>query len=64
MGDIINNFRTKLDLELLSGIEGPNLANNLKVPITYCWSPALVPKPLDWPSHIGKSLKHTQISMI
>ncbi|KAI6799431.1 glycosyltransferase family 1 protein [Hortaea werneckii] len=24
----------------------------LKVPHTYCWSPALVPKPDDWPSHI------------
>lgn len=23
------------------------------VPYTYCWSPSLVPAPLDWPSHIN-----------
>ncbi|KAL4981853.1 hypothetical protein BDW68DRAFT_196013 [Aspergillus falconensis] len=32
--------------------DGPCLADVLKVPFTYCWSPALVPKPLDWPAHI------------
>lgn len=32
--------------------EGPSLADMLKVPVTYCWSPALVPKPADWPSYI------------
>lgn len=34
--------------------DGPNLATMLKVPFTYCWSPALVPKPADWPSYIGQ----------
>lgn len=34
--------------------EGALLTETLKVPFTYCWSPALVGKPPDWPSHIGK----------
>lgn len=33
---------------------GPTLAQALKIPFTYCWSPALIPKPVDWPSHIGE----------
>lgn len=24
-----------------------------RIPFTYCWSPSLIPKPSDWPSHIG-----------
>lgn len=35
--------------------DGPLLAEALKIPFTYCWSPALVPKPEDWGSHIGQS---------
>jgi hypothetical protein len=35
---------------------------NLKVPFTYCWSPALVPKPLDWGEHIGLWL-HSALSI-
>ena len=38
--------------------EGPFLASTLKIPHTYCWSAALVPKPADWLSHIGKSRVH------
>lgn len=34
-------------------MEGPSLVEVLKVPFTYCWSPALIPKPQDWESHIG-----------
>lgn len=34
--------------------EGPQLAEILRIPFTYCWSPALVPKPSDWPSYIGQ----------
>jgi UDP:flavonoid glycosyltransferase YjiC (YdhE family) len=30
------------------------LAETLKIPFTYCWSPALMAKPKDWPAHIGK----------
>lgn len=33
--------------------DAPMLAQTLKIPFTYCWSPALVPKPIDWAPHIG-----------
>jgi UDP:flavonoid glycosyltransferase YjiC (YdhE family) len=52
LGDVINDFRSRLDLEAVPTAVGPVLAETLKVPFTYCWSPALVPKPLDWPAHI------------
>ncbi|KAK7052327.1 glycosyltransferase family 1 protein [Favolaschia claudopus] len=52
LGDVINKFRLTLDLEPVPLTEGPYLAETLKVPFTYCWSPALVPKPIDWPAHI------------
>ncbi|RAQ98940.1 sterol glucosyltransferase [Stemphylium lycopersici] len=52
LGDVINDFRRTLDLEAVPISVGPVLASALKVPFTYCWSPALVPKPPDWPSHI------------
>ncbi|GME55126.1 uncharacterized protein LTHEOB_6358 [Neofusicoccum parvum] len=52
LGDVINGWRERIDLEPVPMSEGPNLAETLKIPFTYCWSPALVPKPTDWPSHI------------
>ena len=52
LGDIINKFRRTLDLEPVPTTVGPVLSEVLKIPFTYCWSPALVPKPNDWPSHI------------
>ncbi|KAJ7905039.1 hypothetical protein B0H13DRAFT_2023706 [Mycena leptocephala] len=52
LGDVINKWRYSLDLEPVPVTEGPALAETLKIPFTYCWSPALVPKPADWPSHI------------
>ncbi|KAG8934417.1 hypothetical protein FRC01_003090 [Tulasnella sp. 417] len=53
IGDIINSFRTKtLGLEPLSIRSGPSLVDRLKVPWTYCFSPALIPKPKDWTNHI------------
>jgi UDP:flavonoid glycosyltransferase YjiC (YdhE family) len=52
LGDVINKFRHSIDLEDVPTSVGPVLAEALKVPFTYCWSPALVPKPRDWPSHI------------
>ena len=55
LGDVINAFRDSLDLERINAAVGPNLAEMLQIPFTYCWSPALVPKPTDWPSHIGSS---------
>ena len=54
LGDIINRLREKkLGLEPISMMTGPGIAARLKVPYTYCWSPALIPKPKDWGQHIG-----------
>ncbi|KAF5363232.1 hypothetical protein D9758_008389 [Tetrapyrgos nigripes] len=52
-GDLVNNLRTKtLGLPPLTLRSGPGLIDALKVPWTYCMSPALVPKPDDWKNHI------------
>ncbi|RSL60764.1 hypothetical protein CEP54_006591 [Fusarium duplospermum] len=56
LGDIINRFRAKcLGLDPVSMIWGPGMLQRLKIPHTYCWSPALIPKPKDWGSHISVS---------
>jgi len=56
LGDIINRFRAKcLGLEPVSIIWAPGMLQRLKVPHTYCWSPALIPKPKDWGPHISIS---------
>ncbi|KAH8681902.1 hypothetical protein BX600DRAFT_429805 [Xylariales sp. PMI_506] len=53
LGDVINRFRTKiLDLEPLSLLWAPGVITRLRIPYTYCWSPALIPKPQDWGNHI------------
>ncbi|KAH6658657.1 hypothetical protein BKA67DRAFT_591502 [Truncatella angustata] len=52
LGDVINEWRASIDLEPVPLSEGPGLARTLEIPFTYCWSPALVPKPADWPSYI------------
>ncbi|KAK3329728.1 glycosyltransferase family 28 domain-containing protein [Apodospora peruviana] len=53
LGDVINRFRTKvLDLEPLSLIWAPGLLSRLRIPTTYCWSPALIPKPADWGAEV------------
>ncbi|KAK5992898.1 Sterol 3-beta-glucosyltransferase UGT80B1 [Cladobotryum mycophilum] len=53
LGDVINRFREKaLDLEPLALIWAPGLLQRLKISYTYCWSPALIPKPNDWGPHI------------
>ncbi|KAL2136272.1 hypothetical protein VTI74DRAFT_4507 [Chaetomium olivicolor] len=49
LGDVINRFRESiLDLDPISLLWAPGLLNRLRVPATYCWSPALTPKPTDW----------------
>ncbi|KAF4436600.1 Sterol 3-beta-glucosyltransferase UGT80B1, partial [Fusarium albosuccineum] len=48
VGDIVNDWRRSLDLEPVAMSEGPGLADTLRVPFTYCWSPALIAKPADW----------------
>ncbi|KAH6687807.1 hypothetical protein F5X68DRAFT_268554 [Plectosphaerella plurivora] len=53
LGDVINNFREKaLDLEPISLIWAPGMLTRLRIPYTYCWSPALIPKPNDWSNTI------------
>ncbi|KAF2442504.1 glycosyltransferase family 1 protein [Karstenula rhodostoma CBS 690.94] len=52
LGDVVNPFRSSIDLERINTTVGPNLAGMLQIPFTYCWPPALVPKPAGWPSHI------------
>ncbi|KAF3019246.1 hypothetical protein E8E14_003977 [Neopestalotiopsis sp. 37M] len=53
LGDVINRFRTKiLDLDPLSLLWAPAVLTRLRIPYTYCWSPALIPKPNDWGNHI------------
>ena len=56
LGDVINRFRQKsLGLEPISLQWAPGLLARLKVPWTYCWSPALIPKPQDWSKYINIS---------
>ncbi|CUS08509.1 unnamed protein product [Tuber aestivum] len=56
LGDLVNKFRArKLGLDPVSTVWAPGMIARLKVPHTYCWSPALIPKPLDWPQHISIS---------
>jgi UDP:flavonoid glycosyltransferase YjiC (YdhE family) len=51
--DLINDFRERtLALDPLHAAWAHQLLPQLKVPFTYCWSPALIPKPEDWGSHI------------
>lgn len=55
LGDVINKWRGRIGLEPVPNTEGPTLASTLAIPFTYCWSPALIPKPQDWPAHIDVS---------
>ncbi|CAH0057202.1 unnamed protein product [Clonostachys solani] len=52
LGDLINKWRRSIDLEEVAMFDAPMLTQTLKIPFTYCWSPALVPKPADWAAHI------------
>lgn len=56
LGDVINRFRERaLGLDAISLIWAPGMLTRLRVPYTYCWSPALIPKPKDWGRHISIS---------
>ncbi|GAB7355814.1 hypothetical protein MBLNU459_g6487t2 [Dothideomycetes sp. NU459] len=56
ISDIINHFRERtLHLDAISPAWGHVLFQRLKVPFTYCWSEALIPKPADWGPHINIS---------
>ncbi|KAH8893855.1 UDP-Glycosyltransferase/glycogen phosphorylase [Thozetella sp. PMI_491] len=52
LGDVINKWRKSIELDEVAMFDGPILAQTLKVPFTYCWSPALIAKPADWPAYI------------
>ncbi len=54
LGDIVNKWRKSIGLGPVDTAVGALLAWNLKIPFTYCWSPSLVPPPVDWPNHIGR----------
>ncbi|KAK4105397.1 glycosyltransferase family 1 protein [Parathielavia hyrcaniae] len=56
LGDLINRFRYNvLDLDPISLLWAPGLLTRLRIPTTYCWSPALTPKPTDWAPEITVS---------
>lgn len=56
LGDIINKFRTEtLDLGPLTQAAAISALHRLQIPYTYCWSPALIPKPKDWGPYISIS---------
>jgi len=49
LGALQNKFRLDLGLP---PVNHPNLVNKLKIPMVYCMSPHLAPKPTDWGKHI------------
>ncbi|KAL5363191.1 hypothetical protein BJX96DRAFT_167274 [Aspergillus floccosus] len=54
LGDLINTFRQKtLGLDRLDITRAVNLVHELQIPHVYLWSPALLPKPDDWPDYIN-----------
>lgn len=56
LGDVINRFRQRsLGLEPISIMWAPGMSSRLRIPWTYCWSPALIPKPADWGNYIDIS---------
>ena len=56
LGDIINRFRQRsLGLDSISLMWAPGMLQRLRIPHTYCWSPALIPKPRDWGANISLS---------
>ncbi|GIZ42669.1 hypothetical protein CKM354_000592800 [Cercospora kikuchii] len=56
LGDIINRFRQRsLGLDPISLMWAPGMLQRLKIPHTYCWSSALIPKPRDWGANISIS---------
>jgi UDP:flavonoid glycosyltransferase YjiC (YdhE family) len=56
LGDLINRFRINtLELDPVALMWAPGLLNRLRIPVTYCWSPALTPKPADWMPEITVS---------
>jgi UDP:flavonoid glycosyltransferase YjiC (YdhE family) len=56
LGDLVNDFRVKtLCLDPVSTLWAPGALYRMNVPISYLWSPSLVPKPVDWADNIDIS---------
>lgn len=56
LGDLVNDFRVKtLCLDPVSTLWAPGALYRMNVPISYLWSPSLVPKPADWADNIDIS---------
>ncbi|KAK3944562.1 glycosyltransferase family 28 domain-containing protein [Diplogelasinospora grovesii] len=56
LGDLVNDFRVKtLGLDPVSTLWAPGATYRLHVPVTYLWSPGLVPKPEDWGDEVDVS---------
>lgn len=56
LGDLVNDFRVKtLCLDPVSTLWAPGALYRMNVPISYLWSPSLVPKPADWAPEIDIS---------
>jgi sterol 3beta-glucosyltransferase len=56
MHDLANDLRRDtLDLPPLHTRQALRVLMDEEIPHTYCWSPTLVPRPFDWPSHINVS---------
>ncbi|KAL5351415.1 hypothetical protein ACLOAV_003274 [Pseudogymnoascus australis] len=56
LGHTINKFRREtLELPFISQAAATTMFHRLRIPHTYCWSPALIPKPKDWGPHISIS---------
>lgn len=56
LGDLVNDFRVKtLCLDPVSTLWAPGALYRMNVPISYLWSPSLVPKPADWADEIDIS---------
>jgi UDP:flavonoid glycosyltransferase YjiC (YdhE family) len=56
LGNLTNKFRSEtLGLGQLSQAAATTMLHRLRIPYTYCWSPALIPKPKDWGPHISLS---------
>jgi sterol 3beta-glucosyltransferase len=54
LGDVINKFRTQtLHLDAISPLWGHQLLPRLRIPYSYLWSQALIPRPSDWGPHIN-----------
>ncbi|KAG6011869.1 hypothetical protein E4U43_008065 [Claviceps pusilla] len=56
LGDLINDFRVRtLALHPISTLWAPCANYRMHVPMTYLWSPGLVPKPEDWGEEVNVS---------